>query len=160
MVFLSAQPDEYYFTWQIELQIFNFNKLGILPENIHILIGYDPKKQLSHYFHDLIDKWKHKASFFVYPDERQQKNTLLPSGPISSGSILSKSQHCSMKSFFIMIQTLCSVNCLISMGWRQTIPGMFQIPGGTLIRPTLKEQRAKVFWKKCAPQWAFLRIWL
>jgi hypothetical protein len=73
MVFLSAQPDEYYFTWQIELQIFNFNKLGILPENIHILIGYDPKKQLSHYFHDLIDKWKHKASFFVYPDERQQK---------------------------------------------------------------------------------------
>jgi len=30
MIFLSAQPDEFYFSWQLEIQILNFVEKGIL----------------------------------------------------------------------------------------------------------------------------------
>jgi len=76
MIFLSAQPDDYYFTWQLELQIHNFNQLGVPAKDIHVLIGYDPKKGLQHYFRDLIAQHSNKASFFAYPDTRTQNNYL------------------------------------------------------------------------------------
>jgi len=72
LLFLSAQPDDYFFTWQIELQLFNFRKLGIQSENIHVLIGYDPKRGLRHYVNELIDRNKHLAKFYVYPDRRDR----------------------------------------------------------------------------------------
>lgn len=70
MLFLSAQPDDFYFSWQLELQIYNFNKLGVSSENIHVLLGYNPIRGLRHFYPELIDKYKDKASFFAYPDER------------------------------------------------------------------------------------------
>ena len=70
MIFLSAQPDEFYFTWQLELQLYNFNKLGIPVGNIHVLIGYNPKKGLSHYYQEFIDKNSDKACIFTYADTR------------------------------------------------------------------------------------------
>lgn len=70
MVFLSAQPDEIYFLWQLELQIFNFSKCGIGPEQIHVLIGYNPRKGLHPEFGDMI-RSNRSATFFVYPDERK-----------------------------------------------------------------------------------------
>lgn len=77
MIFLSAQPDDFYFLWQLQLQLYNFNCLGIRPENIHVLIGYHPDRGLSREFSDFIDHCR-KASFFTYPDNRPSK-TYLPS---------------------------------------------------------------------------------
>jgi hypothetical protein len=71
VIYLSAQPDDYYFMWQLELQIHNFKALGIKSDEIHILIGYDEKKGLRHYFSELIERNCSKARFFVYPDKRK-----------------------------------------------------------------------------------------
>ena len=43
IIFLSAQPDEIYFHWQIEVYLTNFIRLGIKPENIHTLVGITDK---------------------------------------------------------------------------------------------------------------------
>lgn len=75
MIFLSAQPDEYYFLWQLELQLYNFHSLGIMPENIHVLIGYNSKKGLSADYQKLVLNNK-LASFFTYPDSRTNRNYL------------------------------------------------------------------------------------
>lgn len=73
MIFLCAQPDGYYFKWQLELLIYNFNSLGINPEQIHILIGYNPAKGLRYFYKDFIKQNKEKARFFVYKDTRTEK---------------------------------------------------------------------------------------
>lgn len=70
MIYLSAQPDAFYFTWQIELQVFNFNNLGISPKDIHVLIAYDPEIGLQRHFEELIKKLEGCASFYTYPDKR------------------------------------------------------------------------------------------
>ena len=72
MIYLSAQPDSTYFLWQLELQIFNFSKLGIRPESIVVLIAYHPAKGLSPDFKMLVKNNK-QASFFTYPDTRISK---------------------------------------------------------------------------------------
>ena len=72
MIYLSAQPDDFYFLWQLQLQLFNFSKLGIRPENIHVLIGYNSKKGLSKEFENFIGQNK-QAIFFIYPDERKSR---------------------------------------------------------------------------------------
>lgn len=73
MIFLSAQPDDFYFLWQLELQIHNFRSLGIAPSHIHILIGYNSQNGLAKHFEDFINSNKNEASFFVYPDKRARK---------------------------------------------------------------------------------------
>jgi hypothetical protein len=75
MIYITAQPDDYYFTWQLELQLLNFSRLGIPPEDIHVLIGYHPERGLRHYFRELTAQNK-LATFFVYPDNRTSKNYL------------------------------------------------------------------------------------
>lgn len=70
MIFLSAVPDEYYFIWQIKIQLFNFSKLGIQREDIHIIIGYDRDQGLSNHFAQFIEEYEGYASFFSYPDKR------------------------------------------------------------------------------------------
>lgn len=70
MIFLSAQPDAFYFSWQLELQLFQFNRLGIPKEKIHVLIGYDPKIGLSLIFSGLMKTNENNGSFFPYPDKR------------------------------------------------------------------------------------------
>jgi len=42
MIFLSAQPDDLYFTWQLEIQLRNFRDLNIHSKQIQILIAYNP----------------------------------------------------------------------------------------------------------------------
>ena len=39
LLFVSAQPDVPYFHWQCEIYLHNFIKLGIPPENIHVLFA-------------------------------------------------------------------------------------------------------------------------
>ncbi|PWK80340.1 hypothetical protein LX99_00805 [Mucilaginibacter oryzae] len=72
MIYLSAQPDEYYFIWQLQLQLFNFVQLGIPRENIHILIGYDHKRGLSKDFQALIDEHP-DVNIHAYSDTRKSK---------------------------------------------------------------------------------------
>lgn len=75
MIYITAQPDDYYFTWQLELQLLNFSRMGIPPEDIHVLIGYHPQRGLRHYFRELVARNK-QATFFIYPDNRTRKNYL------------------------------------------------------------------------------------
>jgi glycosyl transferase family 7 (putative galactosyltransferase) len=69
MIFLSAQPDDLYFIWQLEVQLNNFKRAGINPGCIHVLIGVDPQEGLKAEFHSLISR-RDLASFFIYPDTR------------------------------------------------------------------------------------------
>lgn len=73
MLFVSAQPDEYYFLWQLILQLHNFNALGISKNDIHVLIGYHPAKGLDTEFSAFI-KHNTQATFFTYPDTRSERS--------------------------------------------------------------------------------------
>jgi len=71
MIYISAQPDRYYFLWQLKLQMFNFSRLGIPKKDIHVLIGFCPKKGLSQMFSDFINE-NDQANFYCYPDTRRR----------------------------------------------------------------------------------------
>jgi hypothetical protein len=73
MIFLSTQPDQFYFLWQLQLQLFNFSSLNIPRDQIHVLIGYDPLKGLSPEFSSFIVDCK-VANFYTYPDLRSKKD--------------------------------------------------------------------------------------
>jgi hypothetical protein len=75
MIFISAQPDEYYFYWQLELQIFNFRNTGIDFDNVHILIGYEPQAGLSADFKAFKKKYK-TLNIFAYSDTRKSNGYL------------------------------------------------------------------------------------
>lgn len=75
MIYISAQPDDLYFLWQIEVQLYNFNRLGIPKEAIHVLIAYNPLSGLREEFKTLI-KTNKNACFFTYPDDRIKKTYL------------------------------------------------------------------------------------
>ena len=72
MIYISAQSDDLYFLWQLEVQLENFRSLGIPPENIHVLIGFDPEKGLKPAYEALLVSGR--ALFFTYADERTVKN--------------------------------------------------------------------------------------
>lgn len=75
MIFISAQPDQYYFLWQLELQIFNFRKLKINLDNVHILVAYDEDISLSVDFKIFKKKYK-ELKIFTYADTRKRKKYL------------------------------------------------------------------------------------
>jgi hypothetical protein len=70
MIFLSAQPDTFYFVWQLEIQLLNFQSFGIRPGDIHVIVGYDPLKGISSSFLDFNRTSGHLARIFFYPDTR------------------------------------------------------------------------------------------
>lgn len=64
VIFLSAQPDNAYFHWQVEVMIHNFMKVGVNPnqiETIWAIVG-SPSKELV----ALADKYNY-VRFFWYP---------------------------------------------------------------------------------------------
>lgn len=75
MIYISAQPDEVYFLWQLELQLFNFHSMGIGNEFIHILVGYKPEKGIHPQFKEFADNHK-EVQIFFYPDNRKRKKYL------------------------------------------------------------------------------------
>lgn len=75
MIYLSAQPDEVYFLWQLQLQIYNFSTLGIPKSYIHVLIGYDPQKGLHPFFQRFIQE-NNEVGIFAYADTRDQTGYL------------------------------------------------------------------------------------
>jgi hypothetical protein len=78
MIFITAQPDEDYFLWQLEVQYYNFQKSGIPFTCIHTLLGYDeyPRKEAIAF------QEKYQAlgiRIFFYPDEREIGRVYIPS---------------------------------------------------------------------------------
>jgi hypothetical protein len=72
MIFLSSQPDKFYFLWQLQLQLFNFRSLGVKDADIHILLGYDLEMGLSADFkHFIVDN--ECVNIHAYPDTRKSK---------------------------------------------------------------------------------------
>ena len=73
MIYLSAQPDDMYFTWQIELQIRNFQSLGIKKDQIHVLIAYNSAIGLNPLLNTFLTDNEHLAMIYCYPDMRLRK---------------------------------------------------------------------------------------
>ena len=76
MLYLSAQPDDYYFVWQLKIQLLNFKKLGIKKNEIHILIGVNTVQGIRQYFSSFIEANMDNALFFIYKDKRSERNYL------------------------------------------------------------------------------------
>lgn len=69
MIYLSVQPAEMYFVWQLEIQLKNFNDIGLDPKRIHVIIGYREVDGKPHSFDHL--ESMQLACFFYYPDTRE-----------------------------------------------------------------------------------------
>lgn len=71
MLYLSVQPAEPYFLWQLEIQLENFRQIGINADNIHVILGYNPEMDRPTIF-DHLDR-ENLATFFYYPYDFSQK---------------------------------------------------------------------------------------
>lgn len=75
--YISVQPRLLYYAWQVEVMINNFIKHGINPNNIDILVAWNPN-DLTTSIQENVDAWNKLAShyntvrFFFYQDTRQQ----------------------------------------------------------------------------------------
>lgn len=75
--YISVQPRLLYYAWQVEVMINNFIKHGINPNNIDILVAWNPN-DLTTSVQENVDAWNKLAShyntvrFFFYRDTRQQ----------------------------------------------------------------------------------------
>jgi len=76
MIYLCAQPNDFYFIWQVEILIFNLKNLGVNPSKIHVLLGYDPSIGINSEWNDFVNKNSHLASFHFYSDTRESKKYL------------------------------------------------------------------------------------
>lgn len=72
MIYISAQPDQTYFIWQLEIQLRNFRSMGINKELIQVLVSFKPETGLNPDFRSLIDKNSDLANFYTYPDLREK----------------------------------------------------------------------------------------
>jgi hypothetical protein len=74
--YICAQPRLIYYAWQVEVMINNFIKNGINPNNIDILVAWNPNDDTN--TPEVIEAWDKLAShyntvrFFFYQDTRQQ----------------------------------------------------------------------------------------
>lgn len=67
MIYLSCQPIDKYFLWQVEVQIVNFRKFGISGK-MHIVVWYPEKRAAElENWRKLQDKYP-ETRFFFYPD--------------------------------------------------------------------------------------------
>ena len=72
LIFISAQPHDFYFVWQIEVQITNFRKFGI-SDKMHVLVWYpnvktNPDKPKLEPWIALSKKYP-EVKFFFYEDK-------------------------------------------------------------------------------------------
>ena len=74
--YICVQPRILYYAWQVEVMINNFIKHGINPNNIDILVAWNPNDDTSK--PENIEAWNKLAShyssvrFFFYQDTREQ----------------------------------------------------------------------------------------
>lgn len=71
MIFLSAQPDQTYFIWQLEIQLRNLYNLGVPKEQIQVLASYQDEVGLNPNFQKFMDGSSHLANFYIYTDLRK-----------------------------------------------------------------------------------------
>lgn len=76
MIYISAQPDNKYFHWQVEVFINNAMKVGINPINIHILFAYD--NGISNGSKDLKNRYPF-VRFFFYENKIKNNGGYIPS---------------------------------------------------------------------------------
>jgi hypothetical protein len=75
--YICVQPRLLYYAWQVEVMINNFLKHGINPNNIDILVAWNPN-DLTTSVQANVDAWNKLAAhyssvrFFFYQDTRQQ----------------------------------------------------------------------------------------
>lgn len=69
MIYISAQPAELYFLWQLELQLENFEKIGIAQDRIHVLFAVDHTIGIPSKISEFT-RINNQARFFFYPDNR------------------------------------------------------------------------------------------
>jgi len=62
VIFISVQPDDPYFFWQVEVFIHNFMKSGVPSRNIHVLFSYE--NEPSQGLLELAQKYKFIKFFF------------------------------------------------------------------------------------------------
>lgn len=73
--YICAQPRLVYYAWQVEIVIHNLLKQGINPNNLDILVAYNPNDDTS--TQENIDMWRKLADtynyvrFFFYEDTRK-----------------------------------------------------------------------------------------
>lgn len=65
MLYLSVQPAEPYFLWQLEIQLQNFREIGLNPIDIHIVLGYSLGNDRPNIFDHL--EQENYGNFFYYP---------------------------------------------------------------------------------------------
>lgn len=77
LIFISAQPYDNYFVWQIEVQIVNFRKLGV-SNKMHILVWYPrgEKSRLKNW-HLLQEKYK-EVTICFYEDGGINESLYIP----------------------------------------------------------------------------------
>jgi len=68
MIYLSAQPANEYYAWQVEVYLTNFIACGIDPEDIMVVCSYTNYAEISEYWWQLQDYYK--AKFYFYEDTR------------------------------------------------------------------------------------------
>lgn len=73
MIYLTAQSDDYYYTWQLAIQFANFRSLNIRKEQIHVLFSFDPEIGLKEDVRQFLIDHEHAATFFLYADDREQR---------------------------------------------------------------------------------------
>jgi len=75
MIYISAQPAEYYFLWQLEIQLQNFEEIGIQRDQVQVILSYKSDEGIPDYFIKFARE-NHQAHFFFYPDKRKDPKYL------------------------------------------------------------------------------------
>jgi hypothetical protein len=75
ITFISAQPDNAYFHWQIEVMIHNFMKAGINPNWIEVIFAYDEK--VSEEGRKLANRYPY-VRFFFYKKTKMETHGYIP----------------------------------------------------------------------------------
>lgn len=76
MRFISAQPYDFYFVWQVEVQIVNFRKHNI-SQNMHVLVWYPQDDTNLEHWKKLEEKYP-EVSFFYYRDKGVNLKLYIP----------------------------------------------------------------------------------
>lgn len=77
LIFLSAQPDDNYFAWQLEVQINNFRKFGYSDKMHVVLFKAKDRQEWNPIFEELERRYP-EVKFFRYEDKGAAINMYIP----------------------------------------------------------------------------------
>lgn len=76
MTFISCQPHDIYFLWQVEVQICNFRMFGV-SDRMHVLVWYPKGSDKLPLWEELARKFP-EVSFFFYEDQGVDLDLYIP----------------------------------------------------------------------------------